>query len=310
MIISTNGTATEQSVAREAGGHPPHGGGNAASTDTAMTSSGGRTTLWILGIGLLLLTVAVALAPVPTIDATNAATILALVTAGALAIERIIEGVWTVVGMSSLGSWWPLKPLGDRLNDFVDHMNGPLDDFFTKAEDAVQRPTEAAENLLPWLEAKQKYLGDLRANIRKLQQLEPGDPAARAIANGASRAVVGLQKHYPDLQDAATRANGVLASMNEFVQTFDDNPARRLMSLYAGAVLGLLVAGIFGLDAIQAVFEGKPKTGLVGFLYEYLKGIGVAATGLAMGAGATPTHELIKTLKETKERNKRAAHTP
>ncbi len=292
------------------GGSTPSGGQPTPGNDTRMTSAGGRTTLWVLGIGLLVLATVVALLPVPPIDATNPATILALVTAGALAIERIIEGFWTVVGMSSLGSWWPLKPIGERLNGFVDRLNGPLDDFFNEAEGAVQGATQATGNLRPWLERKETYLHDLRDNIKKLQRLAPGDPNARAIANGASQAIVGLQKHYPDLKDAATRANDVLAGMNEFVQTFEDNPARRLMSLYAGAVLGLLVAGLFGLDAIQAVFQGKPSTGLVGALYKPFQGIGVAATGLAMGAGATPTHELIKTLKEAKERNKRASHTP
>ena len=92
--------------------------------------------------------------------------------------------------------------------------------------------------------------------------------------------------------------------MNEFVQTFEDNPARRLMSLHAGAVLGLIAAGLLGLDAIQAVFEGVPSGWLAGKSYSLLPGIGAAVTGLAIGAGATPTHELIKALKEVKERNK------
>ncbi len=106
---------------------------------------------------------------------------------------------------------------------------------------------------------------------------------------------------------AATNANKALASVNEFVQTFEDNPARRLMSLYAGAMLGLLAAGILGLDAIQAVFGGVPSGQLAKYAYALLPGIGAAATGLAMGAGATPAHEFIKMLKEIKERNKARA---
>jgi hypothetical protein len=79
------------------------------------------------------------------------------------------------------------------------------------------------------------------------------------------------------------------------------------MSLYAGAVLGLVAAAVLGLDAIQAVFGGVPSGLLAGKAYAWLPGIGAAVTGLAMGAGATPTHELIKALKEAKERNKARA---
>jgi hypothetical protein len=149
----------------------------------------------------------------------------------------------------------------------------------------------------------------LERNIKRLQQLAPGDSKARAIAAGASRAVVSLQKHYPDeeLQAAATNANRVLAGVNEFVQTFEDNPARCLMSLCAGAVLGLVAARFLDLDVIQAVFGGVPSGWLAGKAYALLPGIGAAATGLTMGAGATPTNELIKTLHEAKERNKARA---
>ena len=272
-----------------------------------MTSNGGRIALVVLGILLLALLIVVALIPVNVPDAAGAAAILAMVTAGAVAIERALETFWTMVGSSRLGNWWPLKPIGERLNTFINQLNEPLNNFYQQAQERVGDASEASANLRPWLEDADKYLGELETNIRKLQQLEPGSREARAIAAGASRAVVGLQKHYPGLQAAATNANKVLAGVNEFVQTFEDNPARRLMSLYAGAVLGLVAAGVLGLDAIQAVFEGVPSGWLAGKAYNLLPGIGAAVTGLAMGAGATPTHELIKALKEVKERNKARA---
>jgi hypothetical protein len=274
-----------------------------------MTSNGGRTTLVVLGILLLVLIIAVALIPVNVPDEAGAAAILAMVTAGAVAIERALETFWTMVGTSRLGNWWPLKPIGERLNTFVNQLNEPLNNFYQQAKTRVDAADDAAENVQPWLKGANDYLGELERNIKRLQQLVPGDSEARAIAAGASRAVVGLQKHYPDedLQAAATSANKVLAGVNEFVQTFEDNPARRLMSLYAGAVLGLVAAGILGLDAIQAVFGDVPSGWLAGKAYDLLPGIGAAVTGLAMGAGATPTHELIKALKEAKERNKARA---
>jgi hypothetical protein len=95
-----------------------------------MTSKGGRSVLVVLGLLLLALLIVVALIPVSVPDAAGSAAILAMVTAGAVAIERTLEGFWTVVGTSRLGNWWPLKPIGERLNTFVDQLNEPLNDFY------------------------------------------------------------------------------------------------------------------------------------------------------------------------------------
>ncbi len=91
------------------------------------------------------------------------------------------------------------------------------------------------------------------------------------------------------------------------MQTFDGNPARRLMSLYLGMILGLLVAAALGRDAFQAAF-GKKRFGDAEWIYDELPNLGTAATGLLMGIGTNPAHEAIKTLKEIKERRKAQAH--
>jgi hypothetical protein len=231
-----------------------------------MTSNAGRNILIGLGVLLAALIVVVALIPVD-VPGKEGAGILALVTAGAVAIERILESFWNMVGTSRLGNGWPLKPIGERLDAFIDELNGPLNDFYEQAKPRVNEATEASEKLAPWLDSANGYLDDLRKRIKKLQQLEPGDLQAREIPAGATRAGIGLQKHYPDLRDRAAAANKALASVNKFVQAFEDNPARRLMSLYAGAVLGLLAAVILGLDAIQAVFGAVPSDGLLEGVY-------------------------------------------
>jgi hypothetical protein len=101
-----------------------------------MTSNGGRNTLMVLGILLLTLLIVVALIPVSVPDQAGAAAILPMVTAGAVVIERALEGFWTMVGKSRLGNWWPPKPIGrppkpigERLNTFIDQLNKPLTDF-------------------------------------------------------------------------------------------------------------------------------------------------------------------------------------
>src|SRR5215207_4900210 len=90
-----------------------------------MTSKGGRNTLIALGTVLLVLGLVVALIPV-NIPGKEASGILALVTAGAVTIERALESFWAMVGTSRLGNWWPLRPIGERLDTFVDELNGPL----------------------------------------------------------------------------------------------------------------------------------------------------------------------------------------
>ncbi len=127
------------------------------------------------------------------------------------------------------------------------------------------------------------------------------------IAARASQAVVGLDKTTKDIRGQAGKAKKVLAGVSEFLQTFDDNPARRLMSLYLGMILGLLVAAALGLDAFRAAL-GKKPFGDAEWVYGVFPNLGTAATGLLMGLGANPAHEAIKALKEIKERRKTQAH--
>jgi hypothetical protein len=274
-----------------------------------VVSRNGTRWLWTLGVALVMLVIYTAsrLAQEVTIEERNAAAVLTLVAAGAVGIERIVEVFWTVVGMSKLGNWWPLKPIGDRLDAFVSQLDQPLHTFYERASQAVREASTESEEVRQGLKRAPEYLVELEKQIRNLKQLEPGSEYARAIAAQASRAVVGLKRLYPGLEGVAGAASGALAGVNRFVQTFEDNPARRLMSIYAGAVLGLLFAGLLGLDAFQATL-GQKVLHDVAFVREYFPNIGIAATGLVIGLGATPTHEVIKLLKETKERRKAEAH--
>ena|SRR5215212_943798 len=131
------------------------------------------------------------------------------------------------------------------------------------------------------------------------------------------RAVASLNQIYPQLESTASAAHETLASGAKFFQTFQDNPARRLMSLFAGAVLGLIVAEALGLDVIQATV-GDPFTGGSWPLQPVFDALGIkpitvfpnlgtAVTGIAMGLGANPTHELVKALQERKQRTKEEA---
>lgn len=301
-----------------------------------MTSIAGRVWIWISGLVLLALiwvTASSWLLPAAEITSQNAtgaestpqnaAAILTVVAAGAVGIERLIEIFWRIVGSTRLGSWWPLKPIGTRLDTFMDRLNDPLFNFYKQADEVTNATVEASEKVQLGLANAQNYFDEFVENIALLKQLEPGSSNARVFAARASRAVVGLKKLHPKkLKSSASTANKALAGVNEFVQTFEDNPARRLMSLYVGAILGLIFAALFSLDAFEAalgqapfesaVYCGTPNNPdddncFARSVYNVLPNLGIAATGLVMGLGASPTHELIKALKETKERRKAEA---
>jgi hypothetical protein len=274
-----------------------------------MKSSGGVVWLWVLGLVALALTIAVALfAPTPNVGLADSAAVLATVTAGAVGIERGLEAFWTIVGMSGLGSWWPLKPLGKRLDTFVDRLNKDLNPLIDTAGEAVGDARRVIDRSREGFKGAQQYLDDLTQHATELKRLTPGDPQARNIAAEATSAVVGLKKTLRDIDGVADTAGKTLAGASEFVQTFEDNPARRLMSLWAGVIVGLIVAAVLGLDAFQAIL-GKKPFGESGWLYAVFPSLGVAATGLLMGLGSNPAHEAIKTLKEIKERRKAEAHS-
>lgn len=127
----------------------------AASEDPAtinggrMTSNAGRNILIGLGVLLAALIVVVALIPVD-VPGKEGAGILALVTAGAVAIERILESFWNMVETSRLGNGWPLKPIGERLDAFIDELNGPLNDFYEQAKPRVnERPPKHPRSSRP-----------------------------------------------------------------------------------------------------------------------------------------------------------------
>ena len=110
-----------------------------------------------------------------------------------------------------------------------------------------------------------------------------------------------FDKKVDGLQDAAIIATQSVTGLADFVATFKDNPARRLISIYAGAFLGLLVAGFLGLDVFKAAMETAQTSTSAGGLFPYW---GVAITGIVMGLGSNPTHEVIRAIQEVKKSRK------
>lgn len=256
------------------------------------TSTYGGNVIRGAALLLLVLTVLViTIVPAPDVNPANAAAILTLITTGAVAIERVIEALWTVVGANGK-PWWPFTALGTRVNNLLDELNANLAPLEEKASSLLQDVGEGAEMATHFPNLHQ---AQWLANT--LDSFGPSNRRARDLAKAASISAQWFKSTNPEqtIRDAAERVQFTANTLTNFLDTFNDNPARRLISIVLGCIIGVIAAGVLGLDALQATL------GTVPFL-----NVGTAITGIAMGLGANPTHELIKTLQETKQRRRTA----
>jgi hypothetical protein len=259
---------------------------------------------WLIAAAVLLgaLTLFVAIVPeAPAVEEANAAAVLTLITASAVAIERVIEAFWVVVGLNGR-PWWPFTKVGNRLQDMVNTLNENLIPIRDKAKGIVKDVGEGAEAATE-LANQFPNLNQADWLINNINQLGPNNRRARDLAKAASRSVEWFEKNHPEerIKDAATRVQYTADAVTTFLDTFNDNPGRRLISLCLGGIIGVSVAGALGLDAFKATLGTSPP-----FVIGIFENAGTAITGIMIGLGASPTHELIKTLQETKQRNRSA----
>lgn len=285
-----NGEADEQ----------PAGGGANEDVRSELTRPGKV----VIGVGLLLAlvgTVLVALfSPDPVVTPETAAAVLAIVTAGAVAIERVIEGAWTLVGLVAKNTWWPMNRANEQVNGLVNNLDQELVGVYTNAAEIV-RGIVAAKKL--GNDLLNSALADLETirdttfiDLQTLAQNAPANQRVQFVAAATSRSLEFLESKYPDLQKAMLVANRSIDITAAFVETFKDNPGRRLISICAGAVLGLIFAWTLGLDTFRAAEPAGGGTATLQW--------GVALTGLLMGLGSTPAHEVIKLVQEVKKSRK------
>lgn len=137
------------------------------------------------------------------------------------------------------------------------------------------------------------------AELAKLEQ----QFANKTVAEKGQIAEAYLEANEPlaRMAVAGQYAGGVLSSLGDTIASITDNPGRRLLSLEFAALAGLLLAGFLRLDLFAAVLVQPVRNELQSTAF------GVIATGIVMGLGSSPTHELVKALQQYKERNKKAA---
>jgi hypothetical protein len=232
--------------------------------------------------------------------AAGAASTLTFVTGASVAIERVLEGMWNFLG-SRIGTYWPMTSISREVHELENelaHAMLPFHDPVAAGLQAAQSTAAAAPGVLT---AFDNDLARMRQRFDDIRQHAPSNQRMQLLAAASSQSVNYLVTKYdaalPSLRQSVALADTAISGMQDFLATFKDNPGRRLISLYMGALLGLGLAALFQLDVFAALLD--PGTyGHVG------PGLRIAFTGILIGLGSSPTHEVIQALQQFKQGQK------
>jgi hypothetical protein len=270
-----------------------------------------------MGLGLALV-VAVSAAAILGADGSkvnqgfaDGAAVLVLVAAVATGIERILEAVWGFVDRSkATGAWWPLSVVTDAMAETERETDEAFRPFLVDAGAFVSRMTDTADRASDFLERKEaatreiaKQVADAAVDLEQTnQKLAPSSERFAIVTRTADELVSRTRVILDKYQVASDEIEGALSSAaravnraGDVIGSFSKNPARRLMSLAGGAILGLAVAGFLRLNMFVAVSgsAGQPEH-VIGWG-------GVVLTGIIIGLGSSPTHEVIRALQRRQD---------
>jgi hypothetical protein len=221
----------------------------------------------------------------------SSAVVLSVIGASAVGIERVIEMIWTFIGLVG-GTRWPLGSVVTEAQKLVTQLDQKLTPAYQKASQTIDKVAQANQWTQAKIDAAKGELANLQTNLDNVKTLALYDPNIQQMVTAASQGILAIQKTYPDLANLTNVANLAISDVTDFVSSFKENPGRKLISIYLGAFIGLALSGFMGLDMFQATLE--TPSGSSSF------NLGVALTGVIIGLGANPTHEVISILKEIK----------
>jgi len=223
----------------------------------------------------------------------NSGAVLTFIPLASVGIERLLEGFWTFIGLTK-DTFWPFNALSQQISSMSTELNQVLNPFYQQLTQEVEN---AQTKLSPQeYAAAKKRISDLQTSIDQITKLAPGSQQATAVASAASQLISSLQKTYPTLDTLATFANEAISGFANFIVTPIDNLGRRFISLFAGTFLGVGLTGVLRLDLVQAIFQSPTVGNLLGFNFY----CGIVFTGIVMGLGSNPTHEVIRVLQALK----------
>jgi hypothetical protein len=262
-----------------------------------------------LWIGFLVLVIALGIAivgliPAAANSAANSALVLAYITGTSLVIERLLEAFWNYFDASK-GAWWPFNVVHDYIEHRVENFQTYVQPYLDRLSRANDLLNELHKDDPQWKPALDNAAADVTALPDRLtsfandvKKLNLGNDAQLDyLLTRTSDSVKSILAAHPDLQAQLGKKVDLAKEMTDgvygFVQTFNDNPARRIISLVIGCFAGFVVAGFLRLDLFTAL-------GVINQSTSPAWSLGVPLTGLIMGLGSNPTHEIIQAIQQYK----------
>lgn len=243
---------------------------------------------------------------------TQAVATVAFITGAAVGIERVIEGFWNLLG-SNIGVYWPMTSISKQVHELELELTDAMGPFQSTLGAALTQAKATAGQLPAYLTSAQTDMDAMRRRFDDIRAHAPSNQRMQLLAAAASQSVNFLvtkyETHLPQLRDGVALADTAIGGMQDFLATFKDNPGRRLLSLYLGALLGLVLAYLFKLDVFAAVNTGDAVAATHVVALPASAGLRVAFTGLLIGLGSNPTHEVIQVLQQYKQGRKSENNT-
>jgi hypothetical protein len=241
--------------------------------------------------------------------AVNSALVLALITGTAVAIERLLEAFWNFED-STKGAWWPFNVVHDEIERRVQDFYEVVQPYLNRLAGAQKLLNEAHTNDLTWKPTLDAAAADVAAlpgqltsladNVKKLNL--GNDQKLTYLLARTSDSIKAILAAHPDLHEKLGKDVDLAKEMTDdvyaFTSSFKDNPARRIMSIVVGCIAGFVVAVALRLDMFAALgIQQVTVSPLAAW------GLGVPLTGLIMGLGSNPTHEIIQAIQQYKQSN-------
>jgi len=224
-------------------------------------------------------------------------TALLFITTVAVAIERLIELFWTVLG-GFLGTYWPLNLVSRQAIGIVEDLDNSLKPFHIEVSSRLNDLRAQGKITEEELSNAKEEISKLGGQFNEIKNLPLDNQKLQVLITVASRNINYISKKYGSIIEGVDHVNSIaktaLIGTQAFVETFKDNPGRRLISIYLGMLCGLLASYAFELNIFQLILgagEGDYKWQVV-------------ATGIVIGLGSGPTHEVIRAVQEYKKSKK------
>jgi hypothetical protein len=262
--------------------------------------------------------IAYAVAPPSNQSFADAAGVLAFASLLAIGIERVVEFGWLIVDAAKrFGGYFPLNVLMQQFGEVDAQTDKLLGKLFEDTQEVLKHTiavgkqagdaVDEIEGTVKQLDLQRKNLGARLTEVRKLApgsgRLATTADIIEQLSTSMHTALVGIGKADEAVTDAIVATRSSAKTALEVITAVGDNPSRRIASLLVSSGLGILVAGFVGVNLFKAVLDqsqGPAEAVLFGKA-------GVIVTGLVLGLGSGPTHELVKGLQRYKDSRGRTA---